>query len=485
MEYISNPPDASSLMMSARSFGNYDLAGAIADLIDNSIKAKARNINLKCLFNCGDPVIHIIDDGEGMSRDELHAAMRPASKNPLEERSPDDLGRFGWGLKSASFSQCLCLTVYTRKKSFLSGASWDLNRLENWNMAVLSSAEVEANCSEGFCAGDGTEIVWSQCDRLSEDGRITQDQFNEMIVHARNRLALIYHRYICGEVRGKKLKISINGLPVQEYDPFYRKHDATQPLEVETLRINRKTITITPYLLPHYSKLKQTEYENLSGEEGLLKNQGFYVYRNDRLIIYGTWFRLIKHGELSQIARVSIDIPNSLDSIWKITVDKSDAQLPSALRARLRQIVTVLKSKAVKVYRSKGGKLHEHGKIPVWRRYVKHGEITYEINREHPLVVALSARDSNCTECVLRTIEQGFPVTSFGQDIAAETTAVYLSETDANRFRDYLNTSLPHLLSINDGNIKTMINHLKNVEPFASNWGVVEDFLLSEGWVNA
>ncbi len=92
-----------------KKLGNYDLAGALADLIDNSINAKAKNIILKCLFNSGDPIIHIIDDGQGMSREELYAAMRPASKNPMEERSPDDLGRFGWGLKSASFSQCLCL----------------------------------------------------------------------------------------------------------------------------------------------------------------------------------------------------------------------------------------------------------------------------------------------------------------------------------------------------------------------------------------
>jgi len=484
-EFISNPPDATSLMISARSFGNYDLAGALADLIDNSIKAKASNINLKCFFNGGNPVIHIIDNGEGMSREELHAAMRPASRNPSEDRSPDDLGRFGWGLKSASFSQCLCLTVYTRRLGKFSGASWNLRNLDNWNMAVLSEGEVEAACSEELRSGDGTEIVWTECDRLSEEGSINQSQFNEMIVHARNRLALIYHRYICGEVHRKKLAIIMNGLAVQEYDPFYRKHDATQPLEIETVRINRKAVTITPYILPHYSKMKQAELENMSGEEGLLKNQGFYVYRNDRLIIYGTWFRLIKHGELSQIARVSIDIPNSLDSIWKITVDKSDAQLPSALRVRLRQIVTILKSKAVKVYKSKGGKLHDHGKIPVWKRYAKHGEITYEINREHPLVEALSTKDPDCTECVLRTIEQGFPVMSFGQDVAAESSTVYLSETDATRFRDYLNASLPHLLSIHGGNVKSMVSHMKNVEPFSSNWGIVEDYLKSEGWCHA
>jgi len=484
MEYISNPPDASSLMMSARSFGNYDLAGALADLIDNSINAKAKNINLKCFFNNSDPVIHIIDDGQGMSREELYAAMRPASKNPLEERSPDDLGRFGWGLKSASFSQCLCLTVYTRRKGSMSGAVWDLNRLKDWNMATLSAEEVEACCSDVLKNSDGTEVVWSQCDRLSENGCINQAQFNEMIVHARNRLALIYHRYICGEVPKRKLKIIINGEPVPEYDPFQRKHNATQPSDPETIRIKRQVIKITSYILPHYSKLKQSEFENLSGDEGLLKNQGFYVYRNNRLIIYGTWFRLIKHGELSQIARVSIDIPNSLDNIWKITIDKSDAQLPSALRARLKQIVTVLKSKAVKVHRSKGGKIHDHGKTAVWKRYAKHGEITYEVNRDHPLIRALAEKDPECTECVLRTIEQGFPVTTLSQDVVSDQSCVYLTEADAGRFRDYLDASLPYLLADADGDIKVMIKRMETTEPFCSNWPAVNDFLNSKGWIH-
>ena len=80
--YVTNPPDAGALMMSARSFGNYDLAGAIADLIDNSIKAKARKIALTCHFNDGKPEIRIVDDGSGMSRDELHAAMRPREHKP-------------------------------------------------------------------------------------------------------------------------------------------------------------------------------------------------------------------------------------------------------------------------------------------------------------------------------------------------------------------------------------------------------------------
>ena len=114
-------------MTSARSFGNYDLAGAIADLIDNSIKANAGRVDLSCIFSGGDPEIRVLDDGTGMSREELQAAMRPASTNPLEERLPGDLGRFGWGLKSASFSQCRRLIVVTRRDDALSGAVWDLS----------------------------------------------------------------------------------------------------------------------------------------------------------------------------------------------------------------------------------------------------------------------------------------------------------------------------------------------------------------------
>ena len=115
MEFTRNEPDAVALMTSARSFGNYDLPGALADLIDNSIKAEARHIKVTCRYNSGDPRVSVLDDGYGMTQEELHAAMRPASANPLAERSPDDLGRFGWGMKSASFSQCKRLTVISSK----------------------------------------------------------------------------------------------------------------------------------------------------------------------------------------------------------------------------------------------------------------------------------------------------------------------------------------------------------------------------------
>jgi len=351
VSYIENPPDATALMTSARSFGNYDLAGAIADLIDNSIKARATRVYVWCTYDHGTPRVRIVDDGEGMSAETLRAAMRPASRSPSEERSPDDLGRFGWGLKSASFSQARRLTVLSSDGQTLSGAAWDLDQLDGWRMEIMEGQEVRAECDALLRGGSGTEVVWDKCDRLSEDSTVDQNTFNDTVAYTRRKLGLVFHRYISGEAKNRpRLGLSVNGIQVPEYDPFHRENDATQCLEEEPLQLpGYGTIKVTPYVLPHYSKLRKGELDSLAGDEGMVRNQGFYVYRNDRLIIHGTWFRLIRHGELSQIVRVSVDIPNSLDAVWKVTIDKSDAQLPSALRTRLRQIAQGLKRRAARV----------------------------------------------------------------------------------------------------------------------------------------
>ena len=113
-------------------------------------------------------------------------------------------------------------------------------------------------------------------------------------------------------------------------------------------------------MIPHYSKLNIKEKEDLGGDEGLVRNQGFYVYRNKRLIIYGTWFRLVPHGELSQLTRVRVDLPNTQDKDWKITLDKSDAQLPPVLRIRLRDFIKSFSQRSVKANRRRGGSLEKH-----------------------------------------------------------------------------------------------------------------------------
>lgn len=487
MKYEMNPPDAASLMMSARSFGNYDLPSALADLVDNSIKAGAHEITLTCRYNDGDPEIRVRDDGHGLSGQELRDAMRPASSNPLAERSPDDLGRFGWGMKSASFSQCSRLTVLSRRGDDLTGCVWNLTDVDAWRMGVLDAEEIATTASPELLARDGVEVIWSDCDRLSENRTLTKSEFNALIVHAGNRLALIFHRYLSGDVRGKKLTIRLNGRKIDGADPFYRDHEATQHLEREHLEIGGRTIDIQPFILPHYSKLLPNQYDQLGGEEGFLRNQGFYVYRNHRLIISGTWFRLVRHGELSQLVRVCVDIPNALDHIWKITIDKSDAQLPAALRNRLRQLVDGLRRRSARVYRARGGRLDRPGTTSVWSRYARGGEVHYAINREHPVIEALlegggDAGQRQAASAALKVIEQAFPVVAFSQDAMREPDAIHQTLTDPVAFKADLIATLPLLLARVDGDLGALEKLLRVTEPWCEAWGATEAVLKEKGW---
>lgn len=487
MKHVNNPPDASALMTSARSFGNYDLSSALADLLDNSIKAKAHSIDIKCIRKDDGLDVRILDDGSGMTAVELHRAMRPASTNPNEERAPDDLGRFGWGMKSASLSQCRHLTVVTRQNGVLSGASWNLDDIADWKMGIFESYEIEALADQRLLTRDGTEIIWRMCDRLSEYGQVGGKGFNDLVAHAQKQLSLIFHRYLGGEEGLRKLRISFNGSALKPTDPFLRHHDATQAQPKETLILGGQSIEVQAFILPHYSKITAGEHDQLSGEEGFVRNQGFYVYRQHRLIIHGTWFRLVRHGELSQLVRIAVNIPNSLDEIWKITLDKADAQLPSGLKSRLKDIVGGLKSRSGKVFQSRGGRIREGaGKTSVWAKYVRNGEVRYYVNREHPLIAGMledEDRDRAKTFAVaLGIIEDCFPIISIGEDYSSRPEMMSQGVLDRDRFLDKLDTALPSLLLHSGGDMKALRELLASTEPWASQADIVVKHIKDKGW---
>ena len=485
--HVTNPPDASALMTSARSLGNYDLARALADLLDNSITAGTKSIDITCTYGAGNPEIRVRDDGRGMSAEELRIAMRPASVNPDAERSADDLGRFGWGMKSASFSQCKLLTVVTKKQGSYSAASWDLEKIDGWSMASYSGSEAEELLEESIPGSAGTELIWQKCDRLSEGNSLTQDQFNEIIAHARGRLSLLFHRYISGKSGARKISISLNGTPLDAFDPFHSDHPATQAFPAEAIPVTVGTkVIMKAYTLPHYTKLEQDEYETLGGEEGYVKNQGFYVYRNNRLIIYGTWFRLAKHGELSKLVRISIDIPNTLDSMWKVTIDKSDVQLPFRLRERMKTLVNRFRDKSTQVFKSKGGKISSGTTMSVWERYAKNQQIEYRLNRSHPLLKALGgaldAERRSRLGHVLKLIEQEIPIDSVFSDATTHPQKLRQAVTDPDKFREFVRATVPILLA--DGtSITDVVEQLRVTEPYVSQWPVVESYLIERGLI--
>jgi hypothetical protein len=481
---VSNPPDAQALMNGARSIGNYDLAAAFADLIDNSITAQATWIDILCDYRSGEPFVTVMDNGTGMNAEELLAAMRPASYDPEMDRSKEDLGRFGWGMKSASLSQARSLTVVSRNDDVLSAANWDLDNIKKWEMDIFDEDEAQEILDLddiGFSVDSGTTIIWKKCDRLGDDGALSQNEFNGLVAEAREKLSLIFHRFL--EPRAeRRIVLRLNGLEIEGQDPFFTSHKATLPFKMEKINLGANGImTVQPYILPHYTKLTSEEVKLIDRSEGSNRNQGFYVYRNGRLIINGTWFGIFKHGDLSDLVRVKVDIPNTMDKFWKISIDKNDAKLPASLKRRLRDILQGVKGKSAKVYRTRGARLHQQSSAPVWDKLRKHGKTRYEVNREMPLIANfgsdLSEDRFRQFQAVLSLIEQTLPVMSISSDLSDIDNTIVQEETDEAKANIYLQDMLKIALSSMTGSNKELEEKLFAISFFADKKTMVRELL--------
>ena len=149
----------------------------------------------------------------------------------------------------------------------------------------------------------------------------------------------MFHRYLKSDIISQnKLNIFFNNSPLVAYNPFFVKK--SKQLHKEEIQYKGSKITIQPYVLPHHNKISEEEWKKYGGKRGYLHEQGFYIYRNKRLIIYASWFKLIPKTELTKLLRVKIDIPNNFDKYWKINVKKSNAVPPEVIKDRLKEIIS-------------------------------------------------------------------------------------------------------------------------------------------------
>lgn len=414
-------PFAPSLIESMRSLG-YSFPAAIADLLDNSISAKARNIDIISTPGM-EPSLIILDDGNGMTENELCEAMRYGSSNPLETRREDDLGRFGLGMKAASLSQCRKLIVVSKKEGKVSAYSWDLDYVidsESWMLMGFAEKEMLQfpHIDQLLDKEHGTYIYLSEFDRIKEGTGNLSETFNKCLDDMINHLALVFHRFI-----DEGLIIRVNQLELEARDPFLSYHRATQRKRESSFRINNEKITLKPFILPHLSKLSQDDLDKVGGKDRLRSEQGFYVYRNKRLIIWGTWFRLERKDELNKLARVMVDIPNSLDYMWSIDIKKSAATLPDIIKKNMYNAVyeSVLCSEAVHTYRGRKEKKDKDIEY-VWERVKVRDGYEYQINRKIPqlelLESTLDESQLRLLSSVINTIEAAFPVSALYVDAA-------------------------------------------------------------------
>jgi hypothetical protein len=430
MEEFILPPHAAAISQSLRDLG-YSLETAIADLVDNSITANATNIRIYLdIEGSLEPSICIVDDGDALTRNELINAMRPGSRNPRDQRAENDLGRFGLGLKTASFSQCKSLTVISRQNGETFAAQWDLDLIaerNEWIIQFPPISELEQLPHFNELGQQGTLIVWSKLDRFLE--RLNREKSKEEAYKkldiVEKHLSLVFHRYLNGSYNRKKLKIFINGQDIQAFDPFSLNHKATQVLPEEIVRIEGYQVSIQPYILPHHSKLTKKEQDFYQSRGDFFTNQGAYVYRNGRLMAWGDWFRLVPKTEATKLARVQIDFTNALDEYWTIDIKKSRATPPPQVRDKLRQIIDRIVDQSKQVYVGRSTRLtHEHEQ-PIWERRQNRdrSEISYRLNKEHPVVQAfelqLDDKQQNFFTQILSLIEQSVPIEAIYSDYAS------------------------------------------------------------------
>lgn len=410
------PPFAPTLIESTRAIG-YSLEAAVADIVDNSIAASATAVDI-FFFPIDGAFISILDNGTGMDEAKLDLAMQYGSKSPSETRDSKDLGRFGLGLKTASLSQCRALTVVSKQGDAVLGRRWDIDHVcevGDWSLLILDPDELAAvpEIDRLMDLSSGTLVVWQKLDRLKAGEINFELALGRKIDSVRGHLSLVYHRYLSGESGITRLKLAINGEPILPADPFL-KNKSTRPMDDEVLVIHGERIVVRPYILPHISRMTSDEIRELGGKDGLRKQQGFYIYRNKRLLTWGTWFRMMRQGDLSKLARIQVDIPNSLDDLWTLDIKKSSALPPAEVRKNLEVIIDRIAERSKRTWTFRGKREVSDTTTHIWSRMKnRQGGIYYEINRTHPMIEQLTQGNPTLQKslfAVFQQIERGLPL---------------------------------------------------------------------------
>ena len=433
MEYEIAAPRAGALVESLRGFG-YSTGAAIADLVDNSISAGARNIRLECRFDGPNSSITLLDDGVGMTEAELKNAMILGARSPLDTRGSQDLGRFGLGLKTASFSQCRCLTVASRRNGVTTVRRWDLDYIalssaDEWRLITGPRQGSERYLGALDEQSSGTIVVWEALDRITvgmqAGDRRSEDAFFQVVENVEQHLAMVFHQFLDGK---DSLRLFMNGRRIKAWDPFMRSHPATEATPAEVIPTPDGGVELQGFIVPHKDQLSEEEVRQGGGSQGWAAQQGFYVYRGGRLLVAGGWLGLgtprpWTMEEPFRLARLRVEFDNASDASWDIDVKKSTARPPRQLRPRMTTLAEIVRGKARDVFAHRGS----YGKrVPVtdldstWLTGAAHGTTRYRINRHHPLVAAAleTPTDRATIESALRLIELSVPIERIWLDTA-------------------------------------------------------------------
>jgi len=423
----------------------YSFRTAIADVVDNSITAHASEIDIG--VNTSEFFVTVFDNGDGMDGEEARRAMQLAGKSSATSRDSADLGRFGLGLKTASLSQCRKLTLVTKKAGQLTGLVWDLDhvaRTNQWSLIVLGEPEIAEVPGAARLAliPSGTLLVWENFDRLSDDISARAKELDQSIVDAREHLSLVFHRFLSGEAGVPKLTIRTNGSEIVPADPFLSNARGAQSSVIESVNVQGHVIDVKSFTLPFMNSMSAAQRKSALVAGSLRDAQGFYIYRAFRLVIWGTWFRLVPKNDSGKLTRVRVDIPNALDHLWSLDIKKSSAVPPPEIRERLKALAGAMMEPSHKAITYRGRKAPDNDDlIRPWDLVEDRDEFRYRINRSHPLLLpvtaALDAAGLRELENALRVIETTFPSQDLHNRMSNDQVPVQ-STVDLQVWRDVL-----------------------------------------------
>jgi len=363
-------PSAKRLIKSLRDIG-YDFSQAVADIVDNSIEATASVVTIDVDFDGKGSRVRIADNGNGMKPDQLREAMRYGSDR---EYDAEDLGKFGLGLKTASMSQCRRLSVASRwnpERADISAYSWDLEHIERtnrWEILPLDRTGSASAIWQPLKETTGTVVFWQGLDRIlgykHPDGESARKGLLQICREIEQHLAMVFHRFLSGEARGHKFKILFNGNEVKPWDPFCLAEQKTKKLSPVSIPVEHEGVSgkvlVEPFVLPHQDDFSSPDAFRRAGLSNWNQQQGFYIYRSDRMIQSGGWSNLRAPDEHTKLARVSIRFSPKLDAAFSINVAKMRAQIPSVIRESVREAIGPVLKIAREVYDRKAAKLPIH-----------------------------------------------------------------------------------------------------------------------------
>ncbi len=382
-------PNPTNLLEANRSIG-YNIEEAVADLIDNSISANAKNISYHIIKDdVTNPKFVLFDDGIGMSiiNGDLINSFRLASINPTDERSEKDLGRFGFGMKTASLSQSKSFIVITKKENEdLVARSLDLEFIKKENDWVLKKIS-DQNEFLGFDQkiienGSGTAIIWNKWDKSPSESK----DFQLINSKIRDYISVCFHRYI-----EKGINLYSNESLIKKCSPIPEGEGSSLQSDYSLKESGAK---LKSFLIQHPSKWED-DHDNSNNINsfklfnGFDRQQGVYIYRCDRLLTpKGGWLGLIRSGNHSKLARVTIDFPNNADSSWSLDIKKTSATIPYKFREEIKKLISATRAASTQKI-NRGNRLKQseldsvNGKI--WNEFKNQNlnSVEFKINLEN------------------------------------------------------------------------------------------------------